>query len=206
MHSKSKRFGLELSNTPLINLRMEFNEHHELLSDPTFRAQFAPGEIIRPVQTPYMIWAGMPAAFLTLITQRAFTGIEASVIGATNIALGGRSVTALQAAHEKLANPFLLGGRGVVENYYHLAPSLASPDYSLKRHNSKLWERTKHLYKEIRNPLFHGYEIVADHIDGVFDVFEHLGDMYRWIDSWCDPNALMPWFRGSLAPRPRSAT
>lgn len=70
----STLFGLRLQNIPLINLRLEFNHHFKLLSDPTFREEFSSSVV--PIQTKYLIWNGMPDAFLTLIAQRAILGVE----------------------------------------------------------------------------------------------------------------------------------
>ncbi|SRR6266496_264859 len=201
----SADFDITFSNVPLLNLRFEFNAHHDLLADPRFRALFDPGAIIQPLQTPFMLWAGMPGGFLTLLLQRAFSGIEAYVVGAANISLSSLDSESFGKESAKLANPFVLGGRSVVENYYNRVPALASSSYSLEVHSADLWNSTTRLYADVRNPVFHGYEVDAECVGGVFKVFEHLADLYRWIDSWCDPESVMPGAGQTLRPRPRGA-
>lgn len=205
MHKRCDAFGVTLHNVPLINLRFEFNTHHDLLAEPGFQALFAPGAVVQPLRTPYMVWGGMPGAFLTLLLQRAFSGLEAYVVGATHIRLGELGVGVLARARAKLANPFVLGGKGAAENYYDRLPSMASGSYSLKHHSPQLWERTTRLYSQVRNPVFHGHEVEAESVAGVFEIFEHLADLYRWIDSWCDPESVMPGAGQALPPRPRGA-
>ncbi len=205
MPKRSVDFNISFSNVPLLNLRFEFNAHHDLLADVRFRSLFDPGAIIQPLRTPFMVWGGMPGAFLTLLLQRAFSGIEAYVVGAAHISASGLDSDSLRKVSAKLADPFSLDGRGVVENYFHLVPSLVDSSFSLKHHSADLWRRTKRLYADVRNPLFHGYEVVAECVGGVFNVFDHLADQYRWIDSWCDPESVMPGAGKTLPPRPRGA-
>jgi hypothetical protein len=73
----SSTFGLEIDKIPLINLRSEFNTYYHLFEDSNFTAQFRPP--YKPIESPYMSWYGMPWEFLTLILQRAVTGIESYV-------------------------------------------------------------------------------------------------------------------------------
>ena len=205
MHRRSADFAITFSNVPLLNLRFEFNTHHDLLADPAFRALFGPSAIVQPLQTPFLLWTGMPGAFLSLLLQRAFSGIEAYVVGAAHISLSGLDPESFKKESARLANPFALGGRGVAENYYNRVPALASSSYSLKLHSADLWHRTTRLYADVRNPVFHGYEVGAECVGGVFNVFEHLADLYRWIDSWCDPESVVHGAAQSFSPRPRGA-
>lgn len=206
MQKRSDSFGIVLTNIPLINVRLEFNKHHWLLAHPEFRKQFCRGGKVQPIQTPYLIWTGMPTGLLTLFLQRAFVGIEAYVVGAAYLEIGKREVNRLKQALERLRNPFGLGGRGVADNYYNRIPRLVDDKYALRASNPQLWESTVVLYSEVRNPVFHGYEIDSDSSTGVLSVFDHLADIYRWIDSWCDLDGIMPGASRALRPNPRGGT
>jgi len=184
----SETFRVELDNIPLINLRNEFNTYRVLFQKEKFQVQFV-GEI-RPIETPYMTWYGMPEAFLTLLLQNAILGIEAYIPGAVFIEMGlAGSLNRDNARPVK--NPWLLGGRSVTENYYHRLPSLHRADISLKRCNNALWDKNTKFYSEIRNPLFHGHEFSRADLKGFSALIDHLASLYDWIDSWHSPENIM---------------
>jgi hypothetical protein len=87
-----------------------------------------------------------------------------------------------------LRRPFSTRGRGgTCGVFYHSLPSLISAETSLKKANPALWEGAKALYREVRNPLFHGKEAVAIRPAAFASVITHLTQMYAWIDTWCLP-------------------
>lgn len=197
MHKTADSFGLKLENIPLINLRNEFNNYHQLLQDKKFRAQF--DGPVRPIKTPYLRWYKMPNDLLTLILQRAILGVEAYIPGAVLIEMGHRGLL----NRNKLIfirNPFKLGGRSTVDNYYHLLPGMLDEKCSLKVTNNSLWDQTKKFYTKIRNPIFHGYQVSNNDIDSVLRVFQHLAAIYDWIDVWHSPNNIIPG-AGALSTR-----
>ena len=88
----------------------------------------------------------------------------------------------------KLNNPFSIGkGIGACAAYYDKLPSLISPSLSLRVVDQLLWEKTRELYREVRNPLAHG--MVASDIEPrqYASVVHHVESLYKWIDSWCLP-------------------
>ena len=196
MQKKSTRFGLTLSNIPLINLRVEFAEHLRLVRSPAFLAAFSDlGAPVQPIATPYLVWLGMPGGGLALLLQRAFTGLEAYVVGAARASLSQD----ILAKSELLKRPFELGGRGAPENYFNRVPAVVDQAYALK-HWPQLWATTLIAYREVRNPLFHGFEIDPQSSAGIGGVFEHIADLYEWVDQWCDPDVFAPGLGSVLNP------
>lgn len=183
MENKSETFRLVFNNIPYINLRNEFARYYSSMNDTNFLSQFEGP--IRPIETPYMIWYGMPDDLITLILQRVILGLEAYLPGAVFFELGTRGRLN---KHNLvfIKNPFKLGGRSTVDNYYHKLPSLIDKNYSLKLSNNKLWTQTQAFYKEVRNPIFHGNNICNRDIKGLKGIFDYLMKTYQWIDSWHD--------------------
>lgn len=188
MEKRSETFSLKLSNIPLINLRNEFTRYYKALTDEAFLSQFKGA--IRPIDTPYMTWYGMPDDLITIILQRAILGIESYLPGAVFHELGIRGL--LKNNIHLLRNPFQLGGRGTVENFYHELPMLVDKAYSLKSYNPQLFNKTVLFYKEVRNPVFHGHNLSDRDIGGLKRIFDYLSEIYTWIDSWHDFSSLFP--------------
>lgn len=185
----SEQFGLEMSNIPLINLRNEFNVHFEMLATPAFRERFS-GRV-NAIQTPWLIWSGMPNAFLSLAIQRAINGAESYISGMT-LAEAGRRSLLNQCILAALRNPARLG-HGIADSYYNKLPGLIEHNLALQTADPKLWQSTQLLYREVRNPLFHGYEVSgSDGAVAALKIFEHLAYIYDWIDTWADIEVLWP--------------
>jgi hypothetical protein len=182
MQKRSETFGVTLSNIPHINLRNEFARYYNALKEDEFIAQFE--GTIKPIKTPYMIWFGMPDDLITFILQRAILGVESYLSGAVYIELLGRGF--LKINLHLLRNPFGLGGKGTVENFYHRLPSLIDKTYSLKLYNNELFQKTVIFYKEVRNPIFHGNNLSNRDIKGLRRLFDYLFEIYAWIDNWHD--------------------
>lgn len=192
---REKMFGLELGKSSSWNLRNEFNSFYKKLCSKDFRNQFSgkrslePSYFLvdgQPIISEHMIWLGMPNDFLTLILQRAILGIESYLIGAVfyETAVKGKKVDL-----SKIKNPYKLMGRSAVNNYYNLLPALVDPKITLKNYNLELWRDTDKFYRIIRNPLFHGNQIInaKSGAEGVLSAYQFLADIYNWIDSWHSP-------------------
>ena len=187
MKRNSSTFGVETHNIPYINLRYEFQTHLELLRKPSFRELFT-GRSQEPIRTPYLIWLTMPESLLTLMLQRAITGLESWVVGAVFYELGLRG--RLDKGVIKLVhNPGSLPGRSMARKYYNSLPALVDESFSLEKSDPKLWERTVIFYREVRNPIMHGREVNARSVDGVLTCFEHMMALYKWNDLWHDPQS-----------------
>src|SRR4030067_2304526 len=166
--------GLRFTNVPLINLRWEFRDHYRWVNEPSFEDYFAGS--IRPIDSPYFRWLGVPDDFLRLILQRAVLGIEAYLSGAVYVECGYRG-TFTQELGAKIHNPFRLEGRRTVDKFYDKLPGLFDDTASLKIANQKLWERNVDFYKNVRNPLFHAKQISNGNISGVREAFDHLAQV-----------------------------
>jgi hypothetical protein len=182
------QFLLKFENIPLINLRMEFNSTYAFIHSQEADTCLKPP--IKPVQAPMFIWGGMPDDLMTLLLQRAIVGVEAYLPGAlihTSAILG--SLTSTLSA--KLQNPFAFGARSAVVNIYHRAPAAVHPELSLRHLDQDLYERNAQFYRLVRNPIFHGNQIRDAHISHVRGAFDHVAQLYEWIDYWYNPEKLV---------------
>jgi hypothetical protein len=189
-------FGLRFVNVPLINLRWEFRDHYHLVHEPSFESYFSGP--IRPIDSPYLRWLGMPDDFLTLILQRAILGIEAYLSGAVYVECGYRGILTNELG-AKIHNPFRLGGRKTIDKLYDKLPGLVDPTASLMVSNEGLWKRNAEFYSNVRNPLFHGKQISNSHVPGVREAFDHLAQLYEWIDTWHSPEKILKGASNSFA-------
>lgn len=177
-------FGLSLVNVPIVNLRNEFAYYVRLLSDDAFRAHLA--EKRDAVYTDYNAYA-IREAFLTHTLQRSVMGLESYLPWAVLHEAGLRKRLTAQ-TFAKARDPFSLGGRSTVANYYHRLPSIVDPTCSLRTFDNSLYQTTARFYREIRNPLFHGNEIQNDDRgDHTLEALQFIARLYAWIDSWCPP-------------------
>ena len=181
-------------------MRSEFNIYAGLFSQKEFRDQFK-NTRYKPIALPNMDWGGNSDTLLTLLLQRAIAGIESYIPGAIMIEAGRRGCLE-KGDSEFLKNPYKLGGRGTVENYYHKLPSQLCKEFSLKLFDDALWNKNLEFYREIRNPIFHGKEIESKCVDGVFHSYIHIQGLYNWIDSWHNPDNIMPGF-GNISSNPK---
>ncbi len=127
---------------------------------------------------------------MTPLIQRAVLGIEAYIPGAVMYETGVRG-TLSSALAEKLKNPFSFGARNTWDNFYDKLPARVDPSFSLRFANKQLYKRTVRFYKNIRNPLFHGKQLSECNIAAIRDAFDHLAQLYEWIDSWHSPERLI---------------
>lgn len=184
-------FGINFSNIPIVNLRIEFNNAYAFVFGEQAERALRPP--IQAVEAPMLTWFGMPEDLFTLMLQRAILGIEAYLPAA----LKDVSAKLGHVSSERWAqidDPFGLGGRSAVNNIYHRMPSLVRPELSLKHTAPALYERTLLFYKHVRNPLFHGEQLSDAKIDGIRNAFDHVARLYEWIDGWHDPEWIMKGF------------
>jgi hypothetical protein len=178
----SATFGVTFSNLSIINIRQEFEQYLSLLHDPQFRASLLhmPG----PVELPGLTWLGLPHHALTYMLRHAILGMEACVNAAVNEEAHVRQMMTPEIS-AYLSDPFSAPGRrGTAEAFYNNLPSLLDPRHALRCVDEALWARTRLFYKEVRNPLFHGYQLYHASADEVIPLFGLLADVYVWMDSW----------------------
>jgi len=181
-------FGLQLSNVPLVNLRIEFFQSYKFLYSNVADEALTPPHS-KPIEYYYFTWYGMPDDFFTLILQRVIMGLESYLPGALFFLshdIRGRDDNYLG----KLKNPLLFGDRSIVKNLFHIAPGDIDPSFSLLAKNQGLYEETKKMYREIRNPLFHGKQLTNLKITNIRSFFNHIAQLYVWVDSIYDPEKI----------------
>jgi hypothetical protein len=145
---------------------------------------------IKPIKTPMFVWAGMREDLMTLLLQRAILGVEAYLPSAlinTSVTLGRHSLN----LSAKLRNPFSFGAKSAVVNIYHRAPAAVHPELSLRHLNLDLYERNVQFYRIVRNQVFHGKQIRDADISHIRSAFDHIAQIYEWIDHWYNPEELI---------------
>lgn len=85
----------------------------------------------------------------------------------------------------KLNDPMKLpGAPGVAEAFYNKMPAQIDSALQLKLKAPDLWVSVKQFYKEVRNPLFHGYQLQMPQASAVLAAMKMLESVYAWMDSW----------------------
>lgn len=172
----SDSYQVKLSEIPLINLRRSFDSYYEYVTSDVGKSSL--DKSLLHFETDFgFSWTRTANSFISSILLSSIHGLESYLCGAV-----------FNKTLNKDANsPWKLGARTSVDNYFHNLPSLLDKSFSLKVSNNSLWAENKKFYNEIRNPLSHGYEI-DDHTESqhIVDLFEHLSELYKWIDSWYD--------------------
>lgn len=175
-------FGLTFCNVPIFNLRQEFTYYRNLFADPEFRSHLLQQH--GSVYSEYAAYA-TKQSFLTNVIQRCVSGLEAYIRFAA-IHQAGWERRLSKEFFQKTKNPFTLGARSIVANYYDRLPALVQPAYSLRIANPELYKLATRFYSEVRNPLFHGNEVHNDDEgQATSRVLNFIAQLYDWIDSWC---------------------
>jgi hypothetical protein len=183
-----KLFGLAIENIPIVNIQEEFASHNALLADDEFRKKLL--NMRNPVETPYLIWKGLPKNLLTYFLQRAVLGVEACVSAATAWEATARGLFTDELAQKMEEPSRLRGAKGTADAYYNRLPGLLDQAYALKHCDPCLWATTKQFYRQIRNPLFHGHQLRSPEAEQVSEAFGMLDSVQEWIETWCR------WHRG----------
>jgi hypothetical protein len=187
MATESPTFGVKLSNVPIINLRNEFRVHYKLAREHKLLPP--PGKPVA-FQTPYLIWRAVPEAGATLLLMRILLSVEAYVSFAAEFGGAERGLLTPE-FKQACRNPFGLGRAGTAHSYYNLLPSLIESSLAMRHSAPTTWLATKAFYKEIRNPLFHGHDLSEVTPEQYASLFEHVANVYRWVDGWYDPEKVV---------------
>jgi hypothetical protein len=201
-------FNLRVSTIPLLNARGEFNRNCRILSAPEFRAQMTKWRYGCPIHAQYIIWGGEPSALLTWFLQRTIIGLEAYIPPIAFMAAihYGRLSPAVI---EGTKDPFSLRGGSAVKTFYNCLPGLVDSGFRLERAHEPVWKRMQTFYKDVRNPLFHGSQLVTnghDHgetLDSVLRAFDLFIDIYNWADWWFPPKLFAATGTVSISEPPR---
>lgn len=177
-------FGLTVGNVPFINIRLDFNALLALFRNERFRRQFTGfrGQQI-PIKTHYFTWHGRPNTLLTYLLRDSLVGLESAVSGAVFVEALDRGIMTPEIL-EATKNPFSLAKHGTAACVFNGLPGLIDPGFQLEEMNAELWGKVRRFYKEVRNPIFHAYEVTGDDPEPVWKSLELIWEVFRWINSW----------------------
>ena len=182
------QFGVAFENVPLINLRWEFRDYFFRVHDRWFlhEPDFKP----KPITTSYFVWVGMPDAGASMLVSRAVVGLESYICAAANFesAYRGSRSAQLQAA---CRNPFTLG-KHAADNLFNRLPDLVATGLQMKTSSPAQWVNVSAFYKEVRNPLSHGRQFDSISQPKLSELFACIAEIYQWIDTWFDPEKILP--------------
>lgn len=172
---KENIFGLSLINIPYLNLRNEFKKNYRFI--------FSTGldEYLKSphgsIETPYGIWIASSDSLMTFILQKSILGLESYLPIALKLTANylGRLTDTL---HNEIDEAY---GCKVL---FKEVPKLVDPEISMHKCNAKFYDDTVKFYKLVRNPLFHGREIHNADVVSLRASFNHINEIYKWIDSW----------------------
>ena len=176
--------NLKLSGMPIINLRWDFNKLLALFRSEHFRSQFLgrKGKSV-PIRTHYFTWHGREGVLLSYLLRDAIVSLESAVVSAVHMEAVVRDLLTREVLEATL-NPFSLPERGTAACVYNGLPSLIDPDFALEKRDKELWGRMRAFYREVRNPLFHAYEIEGRDAEPVWQCLEFLWEGFQWLNSW----------------------
>jgi hypothetical protein len=156
--------------------------------------QWKPGDII---ETEYITWHYWLDQFYTFIAQNIIVGVESYLPAAVQFELGARGQLN-EEIMSYIRDPFRIKKKGgTAKKYYVLLPEYLSPDITLDKYNPKLWNEVCLFYRTLRNPIFHGMQFDTQDSKYIIFVLELVADIYGWIDSWHNPDSMVPgnsWF------------
>jgi hypothetical protein len=181
---KGRYLGIGLNNIPYINLRLEFNALLALFREKRFRDQFLGhrGKQV-PIKTHFFTWHGRPEVLLTYLLRDAIVSIECAVGGGVYAEALERSIMTKELL-AAIKNPFKLVNGGTADCVFNGLPAQIDPKLSLAAMSAPLWEETKRFYREIRNPIFHNYEISEPNPDPILQALEFIWKLFEWLNSW----------------------
>lgn len=80
--------------------------------------------------------------------------------------------------------------RSIPDAYFNRIPEKVDPNAGLKSRNGRLWNVVQEFYRDVRNPISHGYELCDVKAESLQQVFAMFDQIYSWIDSWSDPHRI----------------
>lgn len=178
MSDKENIFDLKIGNIPVLNLRDEFNKNHKFILS-TFAEEYV-SNYTESIQTPYGVWTADSDKLMTYILQGSILGLEAFLPYALKIA-AVYSGNLSQKFNTEISKAFDSA------TLFKKLPSVIHPNLSLMAYDKVLYDHNCIFYKVIRNPLFHGNMLNNPSIEGMRNGFNHINQIYEWIDSWYIP-------------------
>jgi hypothetical protein len=117
--------------------------------------------------------------------QRSILSVESCVSAAVQYQLIAKGLFTPEMA-AALNDPVGLPGkgRGMAETFYNKLPAQVDEKLRLEIMEPELWDAVKRFYKEVRNPLFHGYQLAGVNVAGTLEALTMIQRIYVWMDSW----------------------
>ena len=125
-----------------------------------------------------------PDAYFTVLFRSTIVGIECTL---QNSAIEGLlfSNRLTEALRKSIRSPGSLS-RSMVDAYYNKMPEKLDSHVGLKTHDGALWNTVQQFYREVRNPISHGYQLRNVRAESLCAVFRMFDQIYSWIDAWSD--------------------
>lgn len=180
---KKRIFGFTIQNIPTINLRQQYLLDRSIVLDADLDNKIH-GWRFRTLAQPITVTFGDPDVYFSNLVRTTILGMECivrSMVWEEILFANRMTHAALRSLKEESA-------RSMAELYYNRLPAHVRESAALKNHDSKLWSVVKEFYRDIRNPLSHGDQLVNVRQESLRLAFEMFDSIYAWIDSWSDRN------------------
>lgn len=176
-------FGFTVQNIPTMNLRAQYAHDRGMV--------FADGlpeslHAWRFGQHEVTVRHACPDSYFTILLRSTIVGIECTLESSAleELLFSNRLTEELR---RTICNPRSLARR-LADAYYNRIPQFVNANAPLKSYNGKLWNTVQQFYSEIRNPIFHGYQLSDVKAESLRSAFRMFDDIFKWVDSWADPH------------------
>jgi hypothetical protein len=171
---------LEISNIPLINLRFEFLTYYDAFQKENIEEVI--DKNIKLLNVPFcLLPIQNKETLFTSVLQRVILGFEAFYTGAAS------EILIMREADLKTLRSFKQDPRRWAKDksYCHAAfikiPGQLNEDYRLDRRNSRLYDKVRKFYREVRNQLFHGCQFNKIKIHEFQDFLRMYEGLCDWV-------------------------
>lgn len=201
--SKQKIFGnYQLSYQYALHYREDHRGYLAAIKPPgRLYQQLKNNNLQQPIDAGYFIWKGHPEELVTLLTQRAITGLECFLPFALTMyswvesASGTLEKILWEAMYDPRSDRIqpLMSERFPVHSFskknmkkdthllYHCLPLLMGVD---KPMSDDLYAKLAKFYSEVRNPLAHGAVVTKTDPEPLLATYQLIEEVYLWIETW----------------------
>jgi hypothetical protein len=180
---KTLIFGLTVQNIPTMNLRFQYAHDREIvfaegLAERLHAWKFGQGDVT--------VTYADPDSYFTTLLRTTIVGIECTLQNSTveELLFSNRLTEELRHA---IRHPSILS-RSMADAHYNKIPYCVNANAPLKSYDTTLWNTVQQFYREIRNPIFHGFQLTDVKPEPLRCAFRMFDDIFKWIDSWTDPH------------------
>jgi hypothetical protein len=180
---KTLIFGLTVQNIPTMNLRFQYAHDREIvfaesLAERLHAWKFGQGDVT--------VTYADPGSYFTTLLRTTIVGIECTLQNSTveELLFSNRLTEELRHA---IRHPNTLA-RSMADAHYNKIPYYANANAPLKSYDTGLWNMVQRFYREIRNPIFHGFQLADVKPEPLLSTFRMFDEIFKWIDSWADPH------------------